>query len=51
MATAAIKAGMAKQANQIPGDVINHGRNPVQAKEDLVHRIEDPQERRIWDEL
>lgn len=50
MATAAIKAGMVKQANHIPRDV-DHGRNPVQANEDLIHRIADPQERRIWDEL
>ena len=49
MATAAIKAGMVKQANHIPRD---GGRNPVQAnEEDLIHRVADPQERRVWDEL
>lgn len=48
MATAAIKAGMVKQANQIPRD---GGRNPVQANEDLIHRVAEPQERRVWDEL
>lgn len=50
MATAAIKAGMVKQANQIPRD-IEHGRNPVQANDDLIHKVADPQERHVWDEL
>lgn len=50
MATAAIKAGMVKQADNIPRD-INHGRNPIQGNEDLVYKVEHAQERHVRDEL